>query len=146
MKKIVVACVLVVGLITTASAQQTIGVRGLLNNNGEISYQTSVGKANRLEFDLGLTNLSANSGIQLTGVYQWMFPLDQLAPGFDWYAGIGATAGSYQKNTGFGVVGQIGLEYNFTIPIQISIDWRPTIFNTYYTNYAGSGLSVRYRF
>ena len=114
---------------------------------GELSLQAGLGRANRLELDLGLNNWSGTShGYELTGVYQWVGGLKQIATGLNWYAGLGATAGTYNSNLGLGFVGQLGLEYNFNIPLQISLDWRPTLFNSYYTNYGSNGLSIRYRF
>jgi len=75
-----------------------------------------------------------------------VWKLNQVATGLNWYAGLGATVGTYSPDFGIGLVGQIGLEYNFNIPLQISLDWRPTLFNSYYTYYGGNGLSIRYRF
>ena len=116
-------------------------------HGGELSFQAPLGKVNRLELDLGLNNWGGTShGYELTGVYQWVWGLNRIATGLNWYAGLGATAGTYTSNLGVGFVGQLGLEYNFNIPLQISLDWRPTLFNTYCTYYGGNGLSIRYRF
>lgn len=133
------------GAINAQVAGKAIGVRFANEfNGGELTFQTPLGRANRLELDLGLNHWSnSNSGIQLTGVYQWVWG---ITTGLNWYAGLGASAGTYTSNLGLGIVGQLGIEYNFDIPLQISLDWRPTIFNSYYTYYGGNGLSLRYRF
>ena len=119
----------------------TLGLR--LGDGAEISYQHPLGTAHRLEFDLG----TVNSGLGLTGIYQWNWGLEELATGFAWYAGAGATIGKY---TGLGIagVGQIGIEYNFAIPLQLSIDYRPTLYLVPNVNFASNDgrLSVRYRF
>lgn len=119
-------------------------------NGGEITYHTPLGFKNRLELDLGLKQWKHNdagSGFQLTGIYQWVWDLNALGKGFNWYAGLGGSLGTYNNSIfGIGVVGQLGIEYNFNIPLQISLDWRPTILNSYYTYYGGNGLSLRYRF
>ena len=151
MKKIILTLALAVSLVGALSAQvdgKAIGIRFANEfNGGELTFNTALGHANRLELDLGLNHWSnSNGGVQLTGVYQWVWGLDQVATGLNWYAGLGGSLGSYTSNFGIGIVGQIGLEYNFNIPLQISLDWRPTIFNSYYTYYGGNGLSIRYRF
>ena len=151
MKKLILALALAVSLVGALSAQvegKAIGVRFANEfNGGELTFQTALGRSNRLELDLGLNNWSnSNSGVQVTGVYQWVWGLNEVATGLNWYAGLGASVGNYTSNLGLGFVGQLGLEYNFNIPLQISLDWRPTIFNSYYTYYGGNGLSLRYRF
>ena len=151
MKKIIFTLVLAMSLVGALNAQvegKAIGIRFANEfNGGELTFQTALGNSNRLELNLGLNNWSnSNSGFQVTGIYQWVWGLNSVATGLNWYAGLGASAGSYTSNLGLGFVGQLGLEYNFNIPLQISLDWRPTIFNSYYTYYGGNGLSLRYRF
>jgi len=150
MKKLIITLALIVSFIGAMNAQvagTTLGVRFANQfNGGEISFQAPLGNINRLELDLGLTHWDGNeNGFQLTGIYQWVFGIPR-ASGLNFYAGLGASAGTYTQNLGLGIVGQLGLEYNFSIPLQISLDWRPTIFNSYYTYYGGNGLSIRYIF
>lgn len=154
MKKIILTLVLAVSVAGALSAQvsgKAIGLRfGGVNNNGaEFSYQHPLGNANRLELDLGLNR----SGFGLNGVYQWVWSLSELATGFNWYAGVGAGLGSYNYNNNgnefaVGVVGQIGLEYNFKIPLQLSLDYRPAIYvvPSVYGIYDGICFSARFRF
>ena len=66
----------------------------------------------------------------------------------------------YLRDAGFvGACGRFGIEYDFWFPLQISIDWRPTLgvnlFNTQeglragfgYDLYCGGlGLGIRYKF
>ncbi|HEY5590283.1 MAG TPA: hypothetical protein VIK55_04625 [Paludibacter sp.] len=150
MRKLIFTLAFVVSFVGAINAQvagTTLGVRFANEfNGGELSFQKPLGNANRLELDLGL-NHWAYSGFQLTGIYQWVWSLDQVATGLNWYAGLGGSLGTYDNsNFGLGFVGQLGIEYNFNIPLQISLDWRPTLFNTYYTYYGGNGLSLRYIF
>lgn len=153
MKKMLFALALVVSMVSALNAQVTdkaIGLRFVNAGDGaEISFQSPLGKSNRLELDLGANINSTYKGFQLAGVYQWVWGLEALAPGFNWYAGVGASIGTYSSNLGIGILGQIGLEYNFTIPLQLSLDLRPTLFNSYSLNsygYTGNGIAVRYRF
>ncbi len=145
MKKSFFATAFLFLLLMTSSAEiKTLGLRFAdIGNGAEVSFQSTMGKANRLELDLGAYSQS----FRLSGILQWKWNLNQLGPGFAWYAGGGLSAGSYYgNNIGLGILGQIGIEYNFNIPLQISFDWRPTIWNSYYTYYNGTGLAVRYRF
>ena len=157
MKRIILSLALVMSIYSTLSAQangKAIGVRG--GNGGEISFQTALGGNNRLELDLGLNSWDDDSdygGFGLTGVYQWVWGLDQLAPGFKWYVGLGPQIGTWnnKKYSGFalGIVGQIGLEYNFTIPLQLSLDYRPGWYllpNSYGGAWGGTAFSIRYCF
>ena len=151
MKKMILTFALIVSTVVTLMGQadsKAIGIRFANEfNGGELTFQTPLGHANRLELNLGLNSWSnSNSGIQLTGIYQWVWGLNQVATGLNWYLGLGPSLGTYNSNFGIGVVGQLGIEYNFNIPLQISLDWRPTLLNSYYTYYGGNGLSLRYRF
>lgn len=150
MKKWTLMLTLLVGLTSAVSAQtmgKALGIR--FGYGGEISYQNPLGNKNRLELDLGLNAY----GFGLNGVYQWVWDLSQLAPGFNWYAGIGGSVGFYNayysaSPLNVGILGQIGMEYNFHIPIQLSIDYRPGFYflNGIYPYYDGICLAARYRF
>lgn len=133
------------------SSEKAIGVR--FGSGGEVSYQHPLGATNRIEFDLGLSPQSFG----LNGIYHWVNDLSDWTEGMAWYYGPGATVGFSNTTAQFptsklalGVVGQIGLEYKFDFPLQLSVDYRPTF---YLVRPAGSGgyytdicLSARYRF
>lgn len=148
-KKFILSLALAVSLVGALNAQsigKAIGVR--FGYGGELSYQQPLGNANRLELDLGLNRY----GFGLNGVYQWVWDLSSLSDGFNWYAGIGAGVGSYNYSSGYplnvGLLGQIGIEYNFNIPLQLSLDYRPGFYflHGFYGNYDGICLAARYRF
>lgn len=136
------------------AARQAIGVRG--GYGWEVSYQHPFGEKNRLEFNLGLMNY----GFVAAGTYDWTFDLsDELAPGFAWYVGAGAQLGAWRTYEGHGdwspssefnvgIVGQIGLEYNFEdVPLQLSVDYRPGLMFLGNNNFMGANfaLGVRYK-
>lgn len=98
-------------------------------------------------------------GFNLTGLYEihnQAFNTERL----NWYYGAGAHIGFYDSqykrwgdNTGnysvIGIDGILGLEYNFKeIPINLSIDWKPTFNLSGYSGFWGDGgaLSIRYIF
>lgn len=154
MKKIIFIAVFVLGLTTAASAQtnsKAIGIRALWG--AEISYQHPLSGSTRLEVDLGLGGWD-HGGFLLTGTHQWLW---NLSGDLDWYAGVGPQLGSvhYQKDDawksgfGLGIAGQVGLQYNFPIPLQLSLDYRPGWFiipSAKGITYDGIALGIRYRF
>ena len=154
MKKFFIVLIAVVAFGFTSNAQNAIGVRGVFGNGSgaEVSYQTAMGSANRLELDLGWHNFEKwGSYINLTGVYQWNF---NITGGLGWYAGIGANVGMFtgnkveNGNIGLGFDAQIGIEYNFDFPLQISLDFRPQwdVLGAASGFGYGLALGLRYRF
>ena len=165
MKKIFYTAAVVLGLTFTAHSQVTsknaLGLRFGDNDGfgGELSYQRKLSNNNRLELDLGLRNGKFIDSFKLTGLYQWVWNIEG---GFNWYAGVGAGVGSWNyndnnkfvndnnSNTFVFAAGDLGIEYNFDVPIQISLDIRPEFYfsDGYRDNNYGSdiALGIRYRF
>jgi hypothetical protein len=157
MKKIIVTALLLIGLGFTSQAQKisknAIGLR-LGNNNGfgaEISYKRSLSENNRMEADFGWRNNNDVSAFKLTGIYQWIWEIDN---DFNWYAGAGGGLGSWSTTVDNGnfvyVAGNVGIEYNFKqIPLLIALDYRPEFGGKgYFVNNYGSdiALGIRYKF
>ena len=125
----------------------------------EISYQKSVSRSNRVEIDLGWRDSRNFDAFKLTGTYQWVEPLDG---NFNWFYGVGGGLGSVDFSAGsngevpdgglfiFGA-GVIGIEYNFDIPLLISLDFRPEIGLVGYDDFSDNfdfdiALGLRYQF
>ncbi|WP_299682885.1 hypothetical protein [uncultured Dokdonia sp.] len=141
MKKTLFSFLLFLGFIAVAQAQEisqnAIGIR-VGDNDGfgtEVNYQRGLGDNNRLELGLGWRSANNFNAIRLTGIYQWVWRLDG---NFNWYAGVGAAGGSFDFDDGFrgdedinefflNAAGTIGIEYNFDIPLLLSLDFRPEI-------------------
>ena len=140
MKKITVLIIALLGFAMTAEAQSisdnAIGVR-IGDSDGfgtEVNYQRALGDNNRLEFGLGWRNSDDVTAIKLTGLYQWVFNLDG---NFNWYVGAGGGVGQVSfdndvfenadNETFIFAAGDIGIEYDFDIPIILSIDFRPEL-------------------
>ncbi|UQD57254.1 hypothetical protein [Flavobacterium sp. K5-23] len=168
MKKIILSAIMLIGLAFSTQAQDisknALGLRFGDNGGfgGELSYQRALSSNNRLELDLGWRNRNDynkngydDNAIKLTGLYQWVWNIDG---GFNWYAGVGGGVGSYGRDYYDGRVydngmyafaaGDIGIEYNFPIPLLISLDFRPEIGgnNGYYKNNYGSDIALALRF
>ena len=156
MKKIF-TILLLVCLSTLAMAQpRSIGLR--LGYYYDASYQHSVGK-NFIEIDAGTWGFHQ---FHATAVYDFVFASPDWAKKgqFNWYAGPGIGAGYDLGYVGYayrslntGLVGQVGLEYQFWFPLIISFDYRPMIGVNFYNGgtyfyrslYDGA-FSVRYKF
>ena len=131
MKKLLVLVALIAMSAVAVNAQpRAIGAR--LGYGIDFSYQHSLGERNMVQLEVGLP---AFSGIEAAATYDWIFPITswQEAGSWNWYAGVGAGAGyswipslSGFGNFGYlGVAGRLGVEYNFEIPLSLSLDWRP---------------------
>ena len=139
MKKLVLMAIASIGFTTLVNAQDiaknALGLR-LGDSDGfgaEVSYQRGLGDNNRLEVDLGWRDGKNYDGFKLTGLYQWVWNIDG---GFNWYAGVGGGLCSFSFDNGNGddfsdtfvfAAGDFGIEYNFDIPLLISLDFRPEI-------------------
>lgn len=138
MKKLFFLSIALLGFTFATNAQSiadnAIGLR-LGDSNGlgaEVSYQRALGDNNRLELDLGWRNGNSYNAFQLTGLYQWVMPLDGS---FNWYVGAGGGVASFDgkdvlqgtDETALFVAGDIGIEYDFDIPLLLSLDFRPTL-------------------
>jgi hypothetical protein len=162
MKKKILFAAMLIGLTFSSQAQSisknALGLR--LGDNdgfgGEVSYQRKLSSNNRLEFDLGWRNSKDVGLIKVAGLYQWIWNIEGR---FNWYAGVGGGLGSwsYDKNnsndngTFAFVAGDLGIEYDFDIPLQVSLDIRPELYfnsDSYRSNNFGPdiALGVRYRF
>lgn len=124
----------------------------------EISYQKSIGRYNRAEFNLGWRDNRNFDAFKLAGVYQWVHQLDG---NFNWYYGVGGGLGSVDfepvpngdNDDGLFVfaAGDIGVEYNFDIPLLLSLDFRPEIGILGYDGFNDNfdfdiALGIRYQF
>lgn len=155
MKKVLFVFVFVLTGILSANAQSisknALGLR--LGDDdgfgGEINYQRAIGDNNRLEFGLGLRDNDNFEGFKLTGLYQWVWNIDG---GFNWYAGAGGGLANYDygmdSETFLFAAGNIGIEYNFDIPLLLSLDFRPEFgFGDFDDDFGlDIALGIRYQF
>ena len=161
MKNIFLVVLVAVGFGLSAQAQgiakNAIGLR-LGDNDGfgtEINYQRGLSDSNRLEFGLGWTSRDMINAYKLTGLYQWVFVLDG---NFNWYVGAGGGVGQIDFDDDFDgnpdnetflfAAGDIGIEYDFDIPLLIALDFRPEIgFGDFRNDLDFDiALSLRYQF
>lgn len=126
MKKIIIIAALALGFAVAASAQPR-AIGGRLSYGLEASYQHTVKNADFVEANLGLFGFGS---IDATATYNFMIAQPDWTSRGEWgfYAGPGAALGySFVGGDYFHIaaVGQVGLEYTFWFPLQLSVDLRP---------------------
>jgi hypothetical protein len=157
-KSLILAAILAVVCVGSAVAQpRAIGAN--IGYGIDLSYQHSLGEANMIDLSV---NVPFFEGIGATATYDWVNPFGTAIPWdyegqWNWNLGVGAGLGIYGfKAPAFyaGVVGHVGISYDFWFPMQLSLDYRPNIgivggegitFNTSGL-YSGITLGVRYLF
>ncbi|MBB2145694.1 hypothetical protein GM921_09370 [Pedobacter sp. LMG 31464] len=128
-------------------------IGGRFGSANGISFKTGLNKNAMLEL---IGNFRSNKNVdylRLTGLYEVYNPING-APGLTWYYGGGGTIGSvkvkgYDGDVYLGLNGVLGLDYKFNgAPINLSLDWIPTLQLTPDTDfYSGDvGLGVRFTF
>ena len=165
MKKVLLSAFMLLGLAFSVQAQEKNAIGLRLGDNdgfgGEVSYQRRLGDDNRLELDLGWRDSRYYDAVKLAALYQWVWNIEG---GFNWYAGVGGGLGTWEFNddvppsfdgdddrgTFLFLAGDIGIEYNFDFPLQLSLDFRPEIYfgDDYREDNFGPdiALGVRFRF
>ena len=161
MKRIIITSILVfvsafVYQLNAQDYQTAIGAR--LGYPLSASIKHFITENNALEFYVGSRWYNRYRWANVSGAYLIHFPIEEV-DGLKWYAGAGASIyfwgfdkgfADNSSNTSIGLQGYLGLEYTFDeVPINLSVDWIPTIFlNGYYESSRFGGgygsLAVRY--
>ncbi len=153
MKKTILVILAALGLALAANAQpKALGIR--IGSGVDISYQNYLGGSDFLEFELGLDGYA--SDFHIDGVYNFMIAEPDWTSSGKWgfYGGPGVGVGVWnveqQANVFAGVLGNLGLEYTFDFPLQLSLDIRPRLFfgngGIWSDGIFSFGLGVRYAF
>ena len=132
MKKILLIAVLAVASLAAYAQPRAIGAN--LGSGLGFSYQHGFGEANMLDVAVSVPVLGG-WGIGGKVTYDWIDPFGATVPWnekgeWHWYMGVGGSGGIYGFNAPnwyVGAAGHFGIEYDFWFPLQLSLDWRPTI-------------------
>ena len=103
------------------------------------TYQRRFKEAKQmLTVEVGTTHFY---NVYLASTYVWRLPIwNQLS----WFVGVGLM-GSYDRISMIGVGPHLGIEYNFNIPLQLSIEYRPVLGIGFYRHtIRGSNYSDSY--
>lgn len=143
MKKTIITLIALTIFGVLAVAQpRAIGVRGGVpgfNSSLDVSYEHYMSGSNFLEFNGGLDyGRHDQPGFKATGIYNFMIAEPSWTSQGEWgiYAGPGVFVGYADDQIDNSVVGhklgimagiaaQVGLEYTFWFPLQLSVDIRP---------------------
>ena len=156
MKKLLLAAIFMICIVAIGNAQNYktgIGARGGVSNGLTIKHFFGQKAAGELILS------SRWKGFNITGLYEvhhQAFDINSLK----WYYGLGGHVGFWNgKNVNWvkdnydytvtGINGVLGLEFSFKeIPVNISIDWLPTLNLSGYKGFWGDGgaVSIRYIF
>lgn len=146
MKRIILTISIILSVAAVASAQpRSAGIR--LGGTGiDATYQHSMNQNQFIEGNLGLDfgyNANGKAGFKATAIYNFIWARPAWTEQGSWalYAGPGVSLGGVNDmavykfgkerlgylDGGFmiALAAQVGLEYNFDFPLQLSLDIRP---------------------
>jgi len=141
----------------TQSYSSSVGAR--LGSPLSASYKRFISENNAIEVYAGGRFQSFVNWFIISGGYQIHKPLlEEEIAGLRWYYGFGGTIsfltfdqffiGDTESTTLIGAQGYLGVDYTFEdIPLNVSIDWVPTVFINGFASGFGGGfgaLSARY--
>lgn len=141
LRKYLALTVIFAGSILGSNAQE-IGVRfgDVSAGNVAIDGIFSTGEFSRIHADVSFGN-----GLGVDALWDFVYrPLGNEA--LYWYAGVGPYI-QIADPFWLGAVGEIGVDYQFaSVPISLSIDWRPALSIVEVTDLhlQGFGINVRY--
>lgn len=141
LRKYLALIVIFAGSIMVSNGQE-IGLRFGEVSAGNVAIDGifSTGEFSRIHADVSFGN-----GLGVDALWDFVYrPLGDEA--LNWYAGVGPYI-QIADPFWLGAVGEIGVDYQFaTVPISLSIDWRPALSIVEVTDlhWQGFGINVRY--
>ena len=150
MKKMLL--LLVAALVFAAAATAQPRARGLRAGWGaEVDYEHGLGDDYFLEGSLGLGSFQ-HSYLSFSALFNFVLARPDWTPRGYWsvYAGPGAGVVFAPDFAAGGLVGDVGLEYRFWFPLQLSLDVRPALMigsaGIVTNSIFNFGLGIRYAF
>lgn len=147
MKKILLTLILAAAATATFAQPKAMGIRTGISGL-EAAYEHNINRNQYIEANFGIDfgyNANGKPGVKATAIYDfvWAHPAWTNKGSWALYAGPGITMGYVNDNVhykvdkevlhydddGFmlGVCVQVGLEYTFWFPLQLSVDLRPVV-------------------
>lgn len=157
-KSLTVICLMVIAsfAFSTVSKAQSYdnAIGGRFGAANGVTFKTTLGGNKMVDLIANFRSKRDYSWFRFTGLYEIYNPISEV-DGLNWYYGVGGTIGSVkdkvfkESDLYLGADGVLGLDYKFDdAPINISLDWKPTIGLVPDTDFdaSGIGLSLRYTF
>ena len=152
---IILVCTALFGVVANAQPK-AVGAR--IGNYGlDVSYENYADADNFLEFELGLDDAFSTAAFHLDGIYNIMIAHPDWTVEGQWgfYVGPGVGVAVWDSGVGenvvyAGLLGNVGLEYIFDFPLQMSISLRPRLMfgdgKVRQNGLMTLGIGVRYMF
>jgi hypothetical protein len=155
MRKIIIFALLFISVKQSGAQSlynQAIGIKAPVGIS--LTYKKFLTTNNNLEAMLTV----AHKNIRATGLYEFNFYSFKNIPSLSWFVGPGIHFGAWEREAtdtkssskteaDIGIDGIIGFDYKFNGPVDVSIDWQPSV------TIAGSaaspsygGIAIRYVF
>lgn len=135
MRKAISVSILILSVLAVSAQPRSLGVR--LGTECQLSYQHQCGNnGNFLQLDLGYELINLWNA---AGSYDFMLARPGWTDRGEWgiYAGPALKVGGAGVGLYLAAGAQVGLEYAFEFPLQISIDVRPTVGVSFVSGAAG---------
>lgn len=135
---------LLVSVFSFSQTHSAIGVRGLYSLGGSVTYKTFVAQQGAVEV-IGNFYRKREFDVTVTVLYEWHKELG--TKGLYYYFGVGGHTSLNARD--LAGVGVLGLDFRFSsIPLNLSLDWMPTLWRLRGNNsrFDGGGLAIRYMF
>ena len=144
MKRLLFTALILLSVSTSFSQNYKASVGLRFSTYVSISGKYFFDKPNALEIQLS----GLNNGIGLCGLYERHLALKEVKNMFFFFGG-GAHAAFFKGGYAIGGDGVAGFDYNFeTVPINLSIDWKPslTLVKHVGSDLFNVGISARFSF
>ncbi len=127
-----------------ASSQEYSNALGIRLSTSQATINQSVSYRRYLNENTAIEGLLSFDPIAVGALYEKVYPLG--APGLQWFFGGGAYV-AFAGNNVFGAMGIAGLDYTIpSIPINMSLDWKPELNFVNNVNFQASAVALSVRF
>jgi hypothetical protein len=140
---------LIVGIFFLGTVQHVCGQEysnalGIRLSTSQATINQSVSYRRYLNENTAIEGLLSFDPIAVGALYEKVYPLG--TPGLQWFFGGGAYV-AFSGNNVFGAMGIVGLDYTIpSIPINLSLDWKPELNFVNNVNFQASAVALSVRF
>lgn len=146
MKKIYLFLVAIISItsIQQVNGQEYSNALGIRLSTAQATINQSVSYRRYLNENTALEGLLSFDPMAIGLLYEKIYPLG--APGLQWFFGGGAYV-AFKGDNVVGAMGIIGLDYTLqTVPINLSLDWKPELNLINNVNFQASAVALSVRF